>query len=603
MPYGRPKLSGSADQAERNGRDIGDEKKHDEHQAYHGQAGFCDLLDARARYAAGDEEVDAHGRGEETDGQVHHHDDAEVQGRDAHTGDDGQKYGHENDDGGQSLHEYAHDEQKHVDDEQDGYLAAGDAENGAGYGTGHVFNGHDVAEQCGHGHEHDDDGGGFARFHAAGADLAEVQFTVEEHTHDEPVEGGHGRGFGGSHESAVNAAEHDDRNKQSPLGIPYGARHRSHGTGAGGTAPVVPACRVVGIAHEHAAGKHAGHDAADEQIADGNLSRDAVHHEGVARRNHDAYGACRRHDGRRKGTAVAAFLHGRNGERAYGRHGGRAGTADGAEEHAGGHGGEGHASVHAAHHFIGKAEQALGQAARAHEHARRNEEGDGHDGEAVQRGEGHLRKVLDGKRVGTENGGQGGHAEAYGNGHTRHAEHEEVTEQGGNRIDILRKHTGRHDRHGENRTDEAVRHSRPLHLPDHGLHEAQAHEAEAERQNEIGNEEGNAHGRGMLRETLEPLYLPPAVPGDGKGEGKKDEFHEYPADALKAGRQHLIHEVDADGAALADGPAYGNIGYPDEDVAGNFLGPHGRARAVDEGSDEVAVNNLPGDEADDGKKA
>ena len=107
----------------------------------------------------------------------------------------------------------------------------------------------------------------------------------------------------------------------------------------------------------------------------------------------------------------------------------------------------------------------------------------------------------------------------------------------------------------------------------------------------------------MLGEALETFDLAPSVIGDGKGEHEEDEFHKDPADALETRRQHLINEVDSDGAALAYGHAHGNVGDPDEDVAGNFFGPYRSAGAFDEGRDEIAVDDLPGDEENDGKKA
>ena len=81
-----------------------------------------------------------------------------MQGRDADAGHDGQQNRGQDDDGGQGFHEGAHDEQQNVDDEQNKDLAVGKAEDGAGDGTGHVFNSHDVAEDSGHGHEDDDSG-------------------------------------------------------------------------------------------------------------------------------------------------------------------------------------------------------------------------------------------------------------------------------------------------------------------------------------------------------------------------------------------------------------------------------------------------------------
>ena len=52
------------------------------------------------------------------------------------------------------------------------------------------------------------------------------------------------------------------------------------------------------------------------------------------------------------------------------------------------------------------------------------------------------------------------------------------------------------------------------------LEQAETHEPEAERQDQIRDEEGDAQGRGMLRVFLQPFDLAPAVVGDG---GRQDE--------------------------------------------------------------------------------
>ncbi len=372
----------------------------------------------------------------------------------------------------------------------------------------------------------------------------------------------------------------------------------------------------VGVGHEDEAREHAGHDAADEEVADGDLGRDAVDHEGVARGNHDADGAGRCHEGAGKELVVAAFHHGGDGEGADGGHRGGSGAGDGAEEHAGGDRGQRHAAVEAAQHLVGKGEQALGEAACPHEHAGSDEEGDGHDGEAVDGGEGGLGEVLDGQGVGAHDRAEGGQAEGDGDGHAAGAQDEEVAEehrQGRNVVveDGEARHVeGEQDRverrpeqDGEADADQRVLRPADLGLPPEILDKPQAHEAEAYGQDEVGQQEGHAHGRRVLREGQQALDLGPAGNGDDHGQEQETEVDQNPADVLPARGHHVVEYVHADGGALAYGRAEGEVGDPDEDVAGEFLGPHHGAGRGGHARDDVAVRRLQGDEEDDGEYA
>ena len=67
---------------------------------------------------------------------------------------------------------------------------------------------------------HDNDGGSLAGLNARVDKALEIHFLIQEQAHDQTVEGGDGRGFGRGHDAAVDAAEHDDRNHERPLGVP-----------------------------------------------------------------------------------------------------------------------------------------------------------------------------------------------------------------------------------------------------------------------------------------------------------------------------------------------------------------------------------------------
>ena len=282
---------------------------------------------------------------------------------------------------------------------------------------------------------------------------------------------------------------------------------------------------------------------------------------------------------------------------------GGAGAGNRAEEHAGHDGGQADATEHVTHDFVSEGQQAPGKAARAHEDTRRDEEGNGHDREAVDGREGHLSHVFDGKGVRADDGRQRGQAEADGHRHADGAEDHEIAEERGQRFDVLTEKDRGNNDEDPDKTDKRIHKAADLHLLIEGLQQAQAHEAEAERQNQIGDEEGDTQGRRVLGVLHEAFDLPPAEIGNGGRKDEEEHFHHDPADLLPARRQMIIKHVHADGRTLLDSYGKGEIGNPDEDVAGKLFGPYRRAGALDELRNDVAVDDLPGDEKRDGQQA
>ena len=131
----------------------------------------------------------------------------------------------------------------------------------------------------------------------------------------------------------------------------------------------------------------------------------------------------------------------------------------------------------------------------------------------------------------------------------------------------------------------------------------QTHEAEAQGQDQVRHQEGDAQGRGVLGEGQQALDLAPAEIGDDAGQDEEEGLDDDPADVLQALRQFVINDVDADGRPLPDGDGKGQIGDPDKDIAGKLFGPDGGAGALDELCNDIAVNDLPRDEQDDGEQA
>ena len=145
------------------------------------------------------------------------------------------------------------------------------------------------------------------------------------------------------------------------------------------------------IDHQRDAHHKARQDAGLEEVADGGAGRDAVDHERDGRRNDDADRA--RRGGERRGIAlvIALLLHLGDHERADGRHRRRAGARDGRVEHGGERRDRAETAGEEADDIVREVEQALGDAAVAHEVAREHEERNRHQGEAVDAREGILR--------------------------------------------------------------------------------------------------------------------------------------------------------------------------------------------------------------------
>lgn len=217
-------------------------------------------------------------------------------------------------------------------------------------------------------------------------------------------------------ESAVDTAQNDDGAEDGPEGVDEGLAQRLEVELA---AIALPAVLLTGgpvVEHQRQTHQQAGDDTGLEHIADGGAGGYAVDDEWDGRRDDDADGTgCRR---QRRGVAlvVALLLHLGDHEGADGGHGGGAGAGDGGIEH-GGKGGDGAQTAgEEADDVISQIQQALGDTAVAHEVAGQHEEGDGHQGEAVDAGEGVLRHhngVDIGGKHQTQHGGKA-HGDADG---------------------------------------------------------------------------------------------------------------------------------------------------------------------------------------------
>ncbi len=211
---------------------------------------------------------------------------------------------------------------------------------------------------------------------------------MDAQAHQQRVEHGHHRGLGGREDAAVDAAEDDHRHQQGPARLQRGAAHRQ------AAVAIVPAQSLeaapqVHEEHQHAADEQARHHAGDEQLADGHLGGHTEQDHGDGGRDHHAQ---LRRGGLQRGRVtgrVTVLDERRDEDGADGEGGGHGGARDRREDHAGEHAGHGQAALHAAHQRLGEVDQAARDAARFHEVAREDEEGDGGEREFVDRAE-HL---------------------------------------------------------------------------------------------------------------------------------------------------------------------------------------------------------------------
>ena len=327
-----------------------------------------------------------------------------------------QKRSDDHDDGG-SFEEGAQNEQHDEDERHDDDLARGDAHDGIEHGGGKVVVHHDLAECRGGGH-HEEDGGVDA--YGALDDLEEQlprHGTGDEHFHEQGVDHGDGAGFGGGGDAAVDAAKNDDGHHDGPLGFVQGLHHfREFGTGHGFA--VLPA-HADDVAHQHEGAAHedAGNDGGHEEVADGNAGGGAEKDERDARRDHDAETAGGGVHGGGELLGVAFLLHGGDHDAAHGGHGGGGGAAQRAVEEAGEDGDVGHAPLDVADQTAGNGQQGVGDGAFLHDVASHDEEGDGQQGEGVQRTVHFLCEEHGGKAAhhhAHEDGGADGNADGYG---------------------------------------------------------------------------------------------------------------------------------------------------------------------------------------------
>ena len=117
------------------------------------------------------------------------------------------------------------------------------------------------------------------RFEDDFREILDLEFLVDEQTHEDSVDGGHCRGLGGCEYPAVDAPDDDDRSHQRPEGFLEGDKQSCGGKGPFGRDALFlgngPADDAHAESHEQA-----GNNAAHKEIANGRSGNDAEDDQG-----------------------------------------------------------------------------------------------------------------------------------------------------------------------------------------------------------------------------------------------------------------------------------------------------------------------------------
>ena len=258
------------------------------------------------------------------------------------------------------VEEAAGYQQQDVDDDEeyDG-AAAGEVGERAGDGEVEAAAGEDVGEHAGRRRDKEDGGAGAGRIDDDGLELLELDGLVHEHADDQAVHDGDSRGLGRGEDAAVDASEDDDGHQQTPEGLfegdpavmPAGLRQLDEV----GLAAEDESCGDKSCAHNQS-----GDDAGLEKVADADAGGNgAVHDEGDAGRDYDAYGAGARHERGGEAGTVAGADHAGDHDQTQGGDGGRAGAGNRGEEAGDDDADDGEAAAQVADAGLREVDQAL----------------------------------------------------------------------------------------------------------------------------------------------------------------------------------------------------------------------------------------------------
>ena len=280
--------------------------------------------------------------------------------------------------GGVGVHEAAGDQEDHVDDQQENDLVACDVQQQALGSLRNAMDGADVSKQSGRTDDQHNAAGGLAGVNQQFAHVLPLDLAIDEHTHEQAVNHGHGSGLRRGEDAAVDAAQDDDRHQEAP-------ESRTEGSGTlapGGALTGSGQALLTDLQHndddQSQAHHDAGEDAAHEHITNGDAGDGGVHNESDGGRDNDGDGGSRCHHGGGKGSGEAAAVdHGGDQNDAQSSHGSRAGTGNRAEEASHDNADDCNTAAAMAHAVINEVDQTGRNAGLGHDVAGQHEERNG----------------------------------------------------------------------------------------------------------------------------------------------------------------------------------------------------------------------------------
>ena len=376
---------------------------------------------------AGNEEVDADGRCNETDGQVDDHHDTEVDLVYADSAYDGPQDGRQQQDRGTAVHDHSDEEQEDVHDEKDHEFRMEGSDHEITDHRGDLQHGHDLCKCCGSAEHEQQRAVSLHGFLQDGRDILDFQRSVNEQTDDQSVENGDRGSLGRRSDTAVNGTEDDNGRKQCPEAGEEDL-HEASLTKLGNffidllfIFAVLQAVEYS-VDHQAACDQEAGKDTGGEHLADRGFGvRHAVQDHRDRRRDDNTEGTGDA-DGRYgKLSGITQIQQDRDGHGTDSRDSCGSGTGDGAVEQAGYDDRAGHTAGDLTDKIGKEIEQLTGNTAAGHNDTGQNEHRDSQQREAVHAFDGVSDKAdgrngihthetgcqrSDRHRAGNRNGGE-----------------------------------------------------------------------------------------------------------------------------------------------------------------------------------------------------
>ena len=331
--------------------------------------------------------------------------------------------------GGVGIHEATCDQEDDVDDQQEDKLVAGDIQQQSLSSLGDAVNGTDVREDGSGTDDNHDGAGGLTGVHQNTGNILPLHLTINEQADDHSVDNGNCSGLSGSEDTAVDTAQNDDGNHESPEGLTEGLQALAPGSLFTGTGQALAA----GLNHDQDDQSQTHHDTGDntahEHITNGFAGNGGVNDEGDGGGNNNRDGGCSSHHGCREvGGKAAAVDHSGDQNDTQCSDSGGTGTGNSAEETGNDDADDGDTASTVTDTVVDKANQASGDTGLGHDVTGQHEEGDGQQQELC-----HTAIDIggnDGETVaGKQHGKHRGHTQADADGDVQKQQHEERAKQ------------------------------------------------------------------------------------------------------------------------------------------------------------------------------